>query len=382
MKAFGGAAAAVVAMLVLILSIGVMGSTQTAAACGQGGSSTVTLPPGLTVDGFTPEQLGNAATIMNVAAQRQLPTQAQLIGVMTAMGESSLVNIDYGDGAINPDGSVADSIGLFQQQSSWGTVQQRMDPAAAAGLFYDRLVNVPDWSTLPPSRAAHAVQRNADPDHYTKYVDGAQRIVDALTGAVSGAPAPSGGAGPTGAPAGAGGCAVSGDAVALAQELVAAVDAGKLVGSTPDHIKEIRWIAEGQTVPDCGVDVRILQIIVIAVRSFDNVGVSDINRKCTGQIEGAGTASSHYINGGGHAVDFYRLNGHSLTGADDDSIKLIQILDPIVPTGTNVGQSSCRAAAGISLQLVHLQPFDDTCNHFHIDVGHTDGSLTPGGLLS
>lgn len=27
------------------------------------------------------------------------------------------------------------------------------------------------------------------------------------------------------------------------------------------------------------------------------------NRKCTGQIEGAGTESAHYVDGGGHAVD-------------------------------------------------------------------------------
>ena len=42
--------------------------------------------------------------------------------------------------------------------------------------------------------------------------------------------------------------------------------------------------------------------------------MSDINRRCTGQIEGAGTDSSHYADGGGHAVDFYLLDGQALTG--------------------------------------------------------------------
>lgn len=46
-----------------------------------------------------------------------------------------------------------------------------------------------------------------------------------------------------------------------------------------------------------------------SLQVFDQVGASDINRKCTGQIEGAGIASSHYFNGGGLAVDFYQLNG-------------------------------------------------------------------------
>ncbi len=38
---------------------------------------------------------------------------------------------------------------------------------------------------------------------------------------------------------------------------------------------------------------------MLALQVFDKVGVSDINRKCRGQIEGAGTASLHYFDDGG-----------------------------------------------------------------------------------
>jgi hypothetical protein len=170
----------------------------------------------------------------------------------------------------------------------------------------------------------------------------------------------------------------------LAQELVNAVDAGKLVGSTPDHIKEIRWIAQGVTVPDCGVDYRVLEIIAIAVRNFDQVGVSDINRKCTGQIEGAGTSSSHYLDGGGHAVDFYLLNNKSLDGTDAGTLKLISLLDPVMPVGAHVGQAECRASAGIKLQLTNWTEFDDSCTHMHVDVPATDAPLllTDDSLLA
>ncbi len=72
---------------------------------------------------------------MDAAAGLGLSRQAQVLGVMAAMGESSLRAIDYGDDAVNPDGSIADSIGLFQQQSSWGTVRERMDPTSSAKLF-------------------------------------------------------------------------------------------------------------------------------------------------------------------------------------------------------------------------------------------------------
>jgi hypothetical protein len=128
--------------------------------------------------------------------------------------------------------------------------------------------------------------------------------------------------------------------------------------------------------PDCGVDVRILQVLILALQIFDQVGVSDINRKCTGQIEGAGTASSHYFNGGGLAIDFYRLNGQSLTGADGNSIRLITTLDPVMPDGARVGQSLCRSEAGTTIGTTHFTQFDDTCNHLHIDVGFTDGTFT------
>ena len=161
----------------------------------------------------------------------------------------------------------------------------------------------------------------------------------------------------------------------LAQELVNAMDSGKLVGSQPDHMKEIRWIAQGVTMPDCGVDYRILEIIAIAVRNFDQVGVSDINRKCTGQIEGAGTSSSHYIDGGGHAVDFYLLNNKSLNGADAGTLKMISLLDPVMPVGSRVGQASCRTSAGVHVNLTNWTEFDDSCTHMHVDVPVTDAPL-------
>ncbi|RFA15089.1 hypothetical protein B7R22_07085 [Subtercola boreus] len=165
------------------------------------------------------------------------------------------------------------------------------------------------------------------------------------------------------------GTTVSPTVQALAAELMADVASGKLVGSVPDHIVEIRNLANGVAVPGCGVDYRVLQTIKVAVDNFDKVGVSDINRHCTGQIEGAGTASSHYKDGGGHAVDFYILNGHGLTGADSDSLKLIRLLDPLVPKGSGLGQSGCRPSIAVS----NFAPFPDTCTHMHVDFGNAQG---------
>lgn len=157
---------------------------------------------------------------------------------------------------------------------------------------------------------------------------------------------------------------------ALAIQLMGAVSSGRLVGSTPNHLPEIANLAEGKAVPGCGIDYRVLQTISFALAHFSQVGVSDINRRCTGQIEGAGTESAHYADGGGHALDFYLLNGSPLTGGDAKSLQLIQLLDPIVPTGTGLGQINCRS----SISLDNFKPFEDTCNHVHIDFLNAQGT--------
>nr|WP_246312850.1 hypothetical protein [Leifsonia shinshuensis] len=164
--------------------------------------------------------------------------------------------------------------------------------------------------------------------------------------------------------------AVSPTVQALAVQLMGAVAAGRLVGSTPDHIPEIANLAEGKVVPNCGVDYRVLQAISVALDNFSQVGVSDINRRCTGQIEGAGTDSAHYADGGGHAVDFYLLNGSALTGGDAKSLQLIRLLDPLVPKGSGLGQAECRG----SISVQNFAPFDDTCNHVHIDFLKSQGA--------
>ncbi|KQQ65988.1 hypothetical protein ASF63_11710 [Microbacterium sp. Leaf320] len=137
------------------------------------------------VEGWEGEQLENAATIMQTATALGFGRDGQILGVMTAMGESSLRNIDYGDwetsGFTNPDGSRTTSIGLFQQQEWWGTAEQRMDPATAATLFYERLARVPDWPSMEPSLAIHRVQINLDPTYYTRYSADATAVVDALS---------------------------------------------------------------------------------------------------------------------------------------------------------------------------------------------------------
>jgi hypothetical protein len=138
------------------------------------------------IEGWSGEQLDNAATIIRTAGALGFAREGQILGVMTAMGESSLRNIDYGDwetsGFTNPDGSRTTSIGLFQQQEWWGSAEQRMDPATATTLFFDRLGRLPDWQGMAPSHAIHRVQINTDRDYYSRFQADATAVVDAMSG--------------------------------------------------------------------------------------------------------------------------------------------------------------------------------------------------------
>lgn len=141
--------------------------------------------PAAGVEGWSGEQLENAATIVRTASALGFGRDGQILGVMTAMGESSLRNIDYGDwetrGFRNPDGSRTTSIGLFQQQDWWGSVEERMDPATSATLFFERLARLPGWQHLPPSHAIHRVQVNTDRDYYAQFEADAAAVVDTLS---------------------------------------------------------------------------------------------------------------------------------------------------------------------------------------------------------
>ncbi len=118
-------------------------------------------------------QLRNASAIVAAADKLALPIDARILGVQAALGESSLESKDYGDAA-GPD-----SRGLFQQRANgaWASYSDRMDPFVSATSFFVALKDIKDWQLLPSSIAIHRVQRNQDPDHYTKYRQLAQEIV-------------------------------------------------------------------------------------------------------------------------------------------------------------------------------------------------------------
>lgn len=122
--------------------------------------------PGVDLDA---DQAANAAVIARVAYADGLPAQAVVIALATALQESTLRNLPYGD---------RDSLGLFQQRPSqgWGTPAQILNPSYATQAFYSHLVRVPNWWSIPLWKAAQAVQNSGYPMAYQKWQQEASSI--------------------------------------------------------------------------------------------------------------------------------------------------------------------------------------------------------------
>lgn len=78
--------------------------------------------------------------------------------------------------AVGSDGT---SVGLFQQQNfaEWGTLADRMDPAASARMFYEHFPA--GWESMDPGSVAQAVQRSSLPYRYSQEMDAGRAMIGA-----------------------------------------------------------------------------------------------------------------------------------------------------------------------------------------------------------
>ena len=131
---------------------------------------------GATAISMDSDQAAIAATIAGVAARHKLPRQAVTIAYATAIQESQLHNLDYGD---------RDSVGVFQQRPSqgWGTKSELENPVYATTKFFAALVQVPGYATMPVDEAAQDVQHSGDGSAYEQWASVAAQLAGYFTGA-------------------------------------------------------------------------------------------------------------------------------------------------------------------------------------------------------
>jgi hypothetical protein len=121
------------------------------------------------------ESTACARVIAQTVRAHGLDKRAAQIAVTTAIIESSLHNLTE---AVDHD-----SLGLFQQRASWGSVAQRTDPAYATNAFLNAMLrSYPNnsWETTPIGEVCQTVQVSAYPERYQPQAADAGIIVDAV----------------------------------------------------------------------------------------------------------------------------------------------------------------------------------------------------------
>jgi len=123
------------------------------------------------------DQQANATTIVQQALAKKMGIRSAVIAVATAMQESQLQNINYGD---------QDSLGLFQQRPSmgWGTAQQILNPQYSADAFLAALqqyqTSNPGWASQPLWATAQGVQKSGVPTAYAQWESQASQLVQQI----------------------------------------------------------------------------------------------------------------------------------------------------------------------------------------------------------
>jgi cell wall-associated NlpC family hydrolase len=160
-----GSAGAVIAVALLMSAVSTTGAVDNRSVS-DSSCTTLVAPQGRSAV-LTDEQRKNAASIIETGSRLGVPRRGVVVAIATALQESNLRNLSWGD---------RDSVGLFQQRSAWGSFAERTDPVTSATLFYTGgragqpgLFDIRGWESMSVTMAAQAVQRSAFPFAYAKW---------------------------------------------------------------------------------------------------------------------------------------------------------------------------------------------------------------------
>ncbi|SEB77505.1 Peptidoglycan-binding (PGRP) domain of peptidoglycan hydrolases-containing protein [Nocardioides exalbidus] len=135
---------------------------------------------GSTASSLLPSQVANVQAVLGATRAAGGNRNAQIIALMTAMQESKLCNIQFGD---------RDSLGLFQQRPSQGWCPGSVacvDPTASTQGFLGvssstsnpGLFDVSGWESMSKTLAADRVQRSCCPNAYAQWESMAATLAD------------------------------------------------------------------------------------------------------------------------------------------------------------------------------------------------------------
>jgi cell wall-associated NlpC family hydrolase len=247
-RAMIGIAAVVTVTFGVVVTLLFFSTTNQSGTGGQGTALCLSNVVGVgSVQALDADQLANANTIVAVGRTMQVPVRAVVVALATAMQESALRNLPYGD---------RDSVGLFQQRPSagWGTVAELTTPDIAARKFYTALLQVPGWDAMPVTDAAQQVQHSAFPTAYAKWEALATAIVQVAAGGSAGGAAAGGAASASAGGAGAA-AAAGGQQLTCGESIGFSVPSGAvgdmLQAALAQQGKPYVWGATGPDAFDC-----------------------------------------------------------------------------------------------------------------------------------
>jgi murein DD-endopeptidase MepM/ murein hydrolase activator NlpD len=176
-KAVGVFAAPLVAVLALVFAVVVvLAPVQPSPVLAAAASTCVPQAPELSGVHLDHQQWQVARDVIEVGKSLEVEPRGWVVALAAGMQESGLRPLPYGD---------RDSLGVFQQRTSWGTAAQRLNPVIAARMFFTGghggqrgLLDIPGWQQMPVTEAAQAVQVSAYPDAYAKWEPLAVAIID------------------------------------------------------------------------------------------------------------------------------------------------------------------------------------------------------------
>lgn len=128
--------------------------------------------------GYSGDTLANAAIIATVGRKLGASERDITIALMTAIVESGLKNVNFGD---------RDSLGIFQQRAAWGSAADRMDVSKSAKMFFQGgaagqqgLFDKKNRNNMDMGAVAQAVQVSAFPGRYAQRKGEAMAILKKL----------------------------------------------------------------------------------------------------------------------------------------------------------------------------------------------------------
>jgi len=195
-------------LAVVLLGVGLFVAVSDAQAqsCTGGAGSTLlgnATTTGVQVADLNPAQMDSAAIIVAVGEQLQVPPQGIVVALAAASQESRFQNYanDGTDPRLRPEqrqvvqslgyphdavGRDHGSVNAFQQQfPGWGTIAELMNPPTAARKFYQALLRVPGWPSMPVTVAAQTVQSSQFPGAYADHETLARQLYTRLAGAAA-----------------------------------------------------------------------------------------------------------------------------------------------------------------------------------------------------